>query len=602
MSVSRSSSSNAISYAYDLRGWLTNISTSTFTEELFYADSPGTALYNGNISSIRWKDNTQSSKRGYKFSYDSTNRLTSGAYGEGDALSSNTNRYSESMSYDANGNITGLTRYGNSTLMDNLTISYTGNQPTSVSESASDNNVSGAMEYKKANGSGYKFNANGSLVADKSRGIAYITYDYNNNPKQIYFTNGSVTKYVYSASGQKLRAVHYTVKPNITRTWGEKPAELTVAQILLADSTDYLMGGSLTMKNGKIDKYLFGGGYAQASVASSTTDNFAFYYYNQDHLGNIREVVDASGNVQQVTNYYPFGAPYADASGSTNSDFQPYKYNGKELDKMHGLNTYDYGARQYDPILARWDRIDPLCEKYYGTSPYVYCHDNPVNRVDPDGKDDYFNSAGSFMYSTSNGSDVYVNNVLITDVSLNNDASRQAVANVVGYYANEAGISYYVKGGKSVGDSPSGTVGLAYHSNKDTFAFTRGNDIYVNKSGGHINSYLHDKYNIISTFEHEKEHKNNGHGFGGMTNRAHASVYAKHIGSKTFSKTTKDYQNVVVNSFIEMLKKSITEGATDKVIMSLISDANKGLSGTGMQIVYRRTGSDTDSYNLEVVK
>ena len=131
--------------------------------------------------------------------------------------------------------------------MDNLTISYTGNQPTSVSESASDNNTSGSFEYKKANGSGYIFNANGALVADKSRGIAYITYDLNNNPKQIYFTNGSVTKYVYSASGQKLRAVHYTAKPNITRTWGEKPAELTVAQILLADSTDYLMGGSLTM-------------------------------------------------------------------------------------------------------------------------------------------------------------------------------------------------------------------------------------------------------------------------------------------------------------------------------------------------------------------
>ena len=35
---------------------------------------------------------------------------------------------------------------------------------------------------------------------------------------------------------------------------------------------------------------------------------------------------------------------------------QPYKYNGKELDKMHGLNTYDYGARQYNPVTARWDR------------------------------------------------------------------------------------------------------------------------------------------------------------------------------------------------------------------------------------------------------
>jgi RHS repeat-associated protein len=145
------------------------------------------------------------------------------------------------------------------------------------------------------------------------------------------------------------------------------------------------MGGSLTMKKGRIDKFLFGGGYAQASVASSTTDNFAFYFYNQDHLGNIHEVVDASGTVKQVTNYYPFGAPYADTAGSTNPDFQPYKYNGKELDKMHGLNTYDYGARQHDPILARWDKIDPLCEKYYSVSPYVYCGDNPIKNIDPDG-------------------------------------------------------------------------------------------------------------------------------------------------------------------------------------------------------------------------
>lgn len=53
---------------------------------------------------------------------------------------------------------------------------------------------------------------------------------------------------------------------------------------------------------------------------------------------------------------------------------------------MHGLNTYDYGARQYDPILARWDRIDPLAEKYYNVSPYAYCANNPVILVDPDGR------------------------------------------------------------------------------------------------------------------------------------------------------------------------------------------------------------------------
>ncbi len=141
------------------------------------------------------------------------------------------------------------------------------------------------------------------------------------------------------------------------------------------------------VRNGKIDKYLFEGGYAQASVATSTTDNFAFFYYNRDHLGSIREVVDANGNIRQVTNYYPFGAPYADSP--VNPDHQPYKYNGKELDRMHGLDTYDYGARQHDPILARWDRMDLLCEKTPGISPYVYCGNSPVRYVDPDGRDDY---------------------------------------------------------------------------------------------------------------------------------------------------------------------------------------------------------------------
>ena len=68
------------------------------------------------------------------------------------------------------------------------------------------------------------------------------------------------------------------------------------------------------------------------------------------------------------------------------ASLQPYKYNGKELDLMHGLNTYNHGARQNYSILGRWDRIDPRCEDYYDLSPYVYCGDNPILCVDPDGK------------------------------------------------------------------------------------------------------------------------------------------------------------------------------------------------------------------------
>ena len=163
------------------------------------------------------------------------------------------------------------------------------------------------------------------------------------------------------------------------RTYEISHSEQKPLPILQKDTTDYLLGGSLVMKNGTVDKFLFEGGYAQVKTAAK---RFEFYYYNQDHLGNNREVVDAKGGIRQRTNYYAFGM----TSDESSSSIQPYKYNGKEFDHMHGLNTYDYGARQYNPVTARWDRMDPLSEKYYSTSPYAYCANNPVRFIDPDGR------------------------------------------------------------------------------------------------------------------------------------------------------------------------------------------------------------------------
>ena len=157
--------------------------------------------------------------------------------------------------------------------------------------------------------------------------------------------------------------------------------------------------------NEQLSKILFDGGYVDASYAGGP--HLSYKYYNRDHLGNNREVVDENGAVLQRTDYYPFGTPFSSPSSTINAGLQPFKYNNKELDMMHGLNTYDYGARQYYPLLPMWDRVDPLAEDNPEVSPYMYCAGDPVNRFDPDGRDWYqqTNESGATIYQYFEGSD-----------------------------------------------------------------------------------------------------------------------------------------------------------------------------------------------------
>lgn len=384
------------SYSYDVHGWLTGISSQGFSENLYYADGLSGGCYNGNISSVKWKNGNNASVQGYNLEYDDCNRLCNAVFGAGNDLSENSNLFNENVEYDENGNITRLQRrglvdnmHGGFGLVDNLYMTYNGNQLTSVRDAASQLAYTGATDFNGVRNQEYAlaYNESGSLVSDASRKIAHIDYDCRNNPVRIQFTDGNVTKYVYSATGEKLRVIYQTAVPNITVAIGST-RELTIYETLHTETIDYLLGGALTLRNGRIDKYQFDEGYCQVSSSTSTTDNFMLFYYEKDHLGNVRQVrkVNRSrnGEVVQTNNYYPFGAEFCD--GNANTSVQSRKYNGKEFDRMHGLNTYDYGARQYNPVTARWDRIDPLAHDDYGISPYVYCKDNPLNRIDPDGK------------------------------------------------------------------------------------------------------------------------------------------------------------------------------------------------------------------------
>ena len=355
------SSTNKLTYAYNVRNWLTGISGSKFTQNLYYNTGNGTARYNGSISSMTWKAGNESTVRGYKFTYDGLDRLLNATYGETAGINANTDRFSENVTaYDKNGNIKTLQRYGQTAasgygLIDNLTFTLAGNLLNRVDDAAAASAYGGGFEFKDGvkQANEYTYDSNGNLTKDLNKGISTITYNVLNLPNMVTFSDGSTIAYTYGADGTKLKTVHKTGSTTTTTDYcGNVVYENGVQKLLLTDE------GYVTLSDGK------------------------YHYYLKDHQGNNRVVINQSGTVEETNHYYPFGGVFA-SSGNV----QPYKYNGKELDAKKGLNWYDYGARHYDAALGRFTTVDPSAENYYSTSPFTYCLNNPLNYIDPLGTD-----------------------------------------------------------------------------------------------------------------------------------------------------------------------------------------------------------------------
>ncbi|MCL1943923.1 MAG: hypothetical protein FWF54_10305 [Candidatus Azobacteroides sp.] len=78
---------------------------------------------------------------------------------------------------------------------------------------------------------------------------------------------------------------------------------------------------------------------------------------------------------------------FTDLEGSGKQLVDRRRFNDKELQSDFGLNWYDFVARGYDPAVVRPWQIDPLAEKRPWESPYLWCGGNPMNAIDPDGRD-----------------------------------------------------------------------------------------------------------------------------------------------------------------------------------------------------------------------
>ena len=566
VSVKRSGNAGTVTNEYNIRNWLVSTSSDRFKESLKYESGSETPCYNGNISRMQWLNTYDNVLRGYDFEYDGLNRLTASAYAEGTDMSQNKDRYSEYIpQYSPNGSIERLQRYGKKNngafgIIDDLTYQYRGNQIQSISDKAGSLLYDGSFDFKDGTSESteYFYNANGALTKDLNKGISKIKYDVLDNLSCITFNNGFKTKYVYDAGGSKLRTIH---------------------EALTTNTTDYI--GDFIFEDGKLSKYQFEGGYCSFDSNLNPT----YHYYEKDHLGSIRMVVNENGTIEQVNHYYPFGGVYGDLA--YNSELQKNKYIGKEFDHTSGLDWYDHGARMYDAAKGSWDRVDFLCEKNTSSSIYGYCHNNPILFVDPDGNDDYFSNNGNYLYSKNNTANIYVfqgkTPVKFNKFDLRNTNNMKVGARVIGHYARLAGIKYNMNGGE-------GHVGISTLHTTDTeegvLAQTLGKDIFIKMTNGKLNEEMYNSNNLVSTLEHEKEHQESNER---LTFFIHSNIVLKQIQADSFNKCSENFQVGTVGNLIDLMNKANNSNSNStNSLIQLMNKANDAIKPLHIGKIIRR--------------
>ena len=143
------------------------------------------------------------------------------------------------------------------------------------------------------------------------------------------------------------------------------------------ETTYYIKNGMETLVeydgNGEVDAEYF---YGVDGIVAKHDVHEGLHWFCKDHLGSTRNL---NNNTMQM-DYYPFGEALAISGSETD-----YLFSGKELDSHMTSDLYYFGARYYNSSIGRWLVPDPLAELSPRISPYVYCHNNPLRRIDHNG-------------------------------------------------------------------------------------------------------------------------------------------------------------------------------------------------------------------------
>jgi hypothetical protein len=293
--------------------------------------------------------------------------------------------YEERFNYDKMGNINLLNRNDNYDTIDQLVMTYNGNQLVNADDGyGRDQHSIKEYQDKAQNGNNYSviemtYDANGNLIKDLDRDIYTIKYNILNLPEIVQFKDGHQIINAYDASGKKLSSRYYTI---LMRSQVPVVNTLQPGQVLsLQYEMDHIEETGTFYVDNK--EYGFNGcdpGYYWLDQLYNTEGYVDYYfgsftsynYYRKDHLGSNREVWNATNNTTaQRTQYYPSGLPWA-SNSDDDPGLQNKKYNGKEFVEMHGLDVTDLGNRGVYHAINRFTTIDRFAEKYPSQSPYVH--------------------------------------------------------------------------------------------------------------------------------------------------------------------------------------------------------------------------------------
>ncbi len=476
--------------SYNIRDQLTGLSSSVFSMTLRYQEPTlgSVPKYNGGISEWEWNHGAGTETNAWSLSYDGVGRLTDARRFVGGAQ---TNSFSErSITYDRNSNALTLTRYGENaaTPEEILAYSYNGNLLSGISNTGA-----------SGGGGQYTHDANGNMTHEGLSGLD-IVYNEQNLTRRISSGGTTLTEYEYLADGTKLRALD-----------GGGNGYQYRGSLIYAQTAGQTGSPVITL-----DCALTSAGRIVRETSADGSPTYKVQHYLRDHLGSVRSVIDGdTGAVVETNDYYPFGkritpppvAEPVEATSQSATSPNRWLFSGKESQSFlyANISLLDFGARMYNPTIARWTTSDPMSEKYYGISPYVYCLGNPISIIDPNGMDIWtMDEKGNVVWVKESDDHrlYYMNNdgllsddyVSVSDRSILDDLTKTEAkvdgGAKVSSHTSKTGINDIFKVFKFASDKTK--VEWAVHRNGDTYTIGTGHNSY---SASSWEDYTKDKPN-----------------------------------------------------------------------------------------------------------